>query len=348
MAAAAETNTTPKNLITTTMQNTSDTTTSATTTTASPSTASTITNTTTTTTTTIILEQKKKEAGENEDVHSNHCYFGQYYLDAVLLAKYIDHPLGPGEGGGCPQSFEEKLETLGKHHFPLFYAHCTTSIVSQQQQLHEMTPEERLQLKLRLLDELRTKVDKTRKEIHGPKRIIITVVVVAKLGPVENKTTVELPSDPEDCRARLLTMAERAFDRISELADDIQKLCKKSEKGAATDNHNRGGGSGDGILAIVQQQHDTDRKIIQMNEDIAQLHKDIAVYRSAMGTMWRLVLNKQQLVAYNEEIFTAMPSAVADHPHNDDSSNNNDGGDEEEEEGSAKRRRRWSDGDGVE
>ncbi len=163
--------------------------------------------------------------------------FGYYYYDAVYLIDFIDNP----RPEVCSPSFKEKMDIIGMRNFPLFHAHCEET----QPQLHLMPRDERLQLKLRLLDELRAKVDQTRQEIAGPKRM----------------RELDLPSDPEECKRKLIEMIDDAQDKIAEMLGNVSNI-----------------------------------------------HKDIAVYRDAIGTLGCVSVNNQQIAAYDEALFKAMPS----------------------------------------
>ncbi len=100
--------------------------------------------------------------------------FGYYYGDVMYLVDFIDHPR--------PQisspSFKDKMES-SKRFFPLFHAHCEEIDA----QPHTMSKEERLGLKLRLLEEIEAKIKDTKQVITGEKRLRDTI----------------LPNDPSEC-----------------------------------------------------------------------------------------------------------------------------------------------------
>ncbi len=118
--------------------------------------------------------------------------FGKYYNDAVSLAEFIDNPAPMG----CSPSFEDRLNRI---QFPLFVAHCSGL------DPHKMSVSQRLQLKTMLLDELRTKVEKTREEIECAKMI----------------GDIALPSDPKECKSKLLEMTNHAYVMKEKIDQDI-------------------------------------------------------------------------------------------------------------------------------
>ena len=109
--------------------------------------------------------------------------FGKYYGDAVLLAEFIDDP------APLP-SFEDRL-TMNRAQFPKFVAHCDKE---RPFNIHEMSVSQRLELKNVLLDELRSKVEKSKEEIGCAKMI----------------GDIALPSDPRECSSKLGEMIKHA------------------------------------------------------------------------------------------------------------------------------------------
>ena len=104
--------------------------------------------------------------------------FGYYYGDVMQLVDFIDNPRPKNSS----PSFKDKMD-FSKRFFPLFHAHCEET----DPQLHTMTKEERLGLKLKLLAEVKTMMDETRQAITGEKRL----------------RDIRLPNDPVDCMKAL-------------------------------------------------------------------------------------------------------------------------------------------------
>ena len=107
--------------------------------------------------------------------------FSNYYGDVMYLVDFIDNP----RPKICSPSFKDKME-ISKRFFPLFHTYCEET----DPQLHAMSKEERLGLKLKLLDEVRAKMDETKKAVAGEKRL----------------GDIVLPNDPEECMKALRDM----------------------------------------------------------------------------------------------------------------------------------------------
>ena len=99
----------------------------------------------------------------------------------MYLVDFIDNP----RPKICSPSFKDKMD-ISKRFFPLFHAYCEET----DPQLHTMSKEERLGLKLKLLDEVRAKMDETKKAVAGEKRL----------------GDIVLPYDPEECMKVLRDM----------------------------------------------------------------------------------------------------------------------------------------------
>jgi hypothetical protein len=104
--------------------------------------------------------------------------FSTYYADASYLLDFINNPR---QLVSSP-SFKDKMES-SKRFFPLFHAHCEATNA----QLHTMSKEERLGLKLRLLEELKAKIEDTKQAIAGEKKL----------------RDIVLPNDPCECSSAL-------------------------------------------------------------------------------------------------------------------------------------------------
>lgn len=138
------------------------------------------------------MELGKKSADEIE------CFWS-YYLPATKLAKIID----------CPnfqrhiQEFETCLHR-NKDRFPLFYAEFGDPIP----QLNLLNRDERLQIKLKLFDEVKNKLEKTREEVFGKKMLQNTA----------------LPCDTEECKRRLDEMLEEGRRKIEEIEETRRQI----------------------------------------------------------------------------------------------------------------------------
>jgi hypothetical protein len=112
--------------------------------------------------------------------------FGYYYGDLMYLVDFINHPR--------PQisspSFKDKIES-SKRFFPLFHAHCEETDA----QPHTMSKEERLGLKLRLLEEVKAKIQDTKQAIAGEKRL----------------GAITLPNDPSECTKALNAIINEGY-----------------------------------------------------------------------------------------------------------------------------------------
>jgi hypothetical protein len=128
--------------------------------------------------------------------------FSAYYADASYLLDFINNPRPLVSS----PSFKDKMET-SKRFFPLFHAHCEATNA----QLHTMSKEERLGLKLRLLEELKAKIEDTKQAIAGEKRLGDFV----------------LPNDPWECSSALMGILTEDWQKKGEhqyLED--QKSCR--------------------------------------------------------------------------------------------------------------------------
>ena len=125
-------------------------------------------------------ESKKSKAAMQFADRSSIKYqpFHAYYLDVRSLVHFIDHP----SPRFSSPSFKDKMES-SKRFFPLFHANCKATNA----QPHTMSKEERLGLKLRLLEELKAKIEDTKQAIAGEKRL----------------RDIVLPNDPWECSSAL-------------------------------------------------------------------------------------------------------------------------------------------------
>jgi hypothetical protein len=125
-------------------------------------------------------ESKKSKAAMQFADRSSIQYisFGYYYADAMYLVDFIDKPR---QELSSP-SFEDKMR-ISKSFFPKFHSHCEEIHA----QPHKMSKEARLGLKLMLLEELKAKIEETKKAIAGEKKL----------------RDIILPRDPLECSKAL-------------------------------------------------------------------------------------------------------------------------------------------------
>ena len=100
------------------------------------------------------------QLAENPNAYEASNFFTNYYFEAVYMIDFIDNPRPKHSS----PSFEYQLGII-KRDFPLFNAHCQET----KPQLHTMSAGERRDLKLKLLDELKAKKEKTMQKITEAK-----------------------------------------------------------------------------------------------------------------------------------------------------------------------------------
>ena len=128
--------------------------------------------------------------------------FYNYSGDVMYLVHFIDHPRPKISS----PSFKDKME-ISKRFFPLFDAHCEATNA----QLHTMSKEERLGLKLRLLKELKAKIEDTKQAITGGK----------SLGEIV------LPNDPGECSSALRGILNEDWQKkgMHQYLEDEKSCC---------------------------------------------------------------------------------------------------------------------------
>jgi hypothetical protein len=139
------------------------------------------------------------------------CLVSQYVVIAKIMADFIDDPAAK-VGSGRPLWKAESIrmsqfyEDVARfyEHFPEFCGFMQET----KPDLFRLTREERFELKLRLLDEVRQKVFKTKDEIYGRKTL----------------HTQPLPDDIRECLLRLDEMKNAEYARIKEIAERIRQI----------------------------------------------------------------------------------------------------------------------------
>ena len=126
--------------------------------------------------------------------------FGYYYGDVMYLVDFINNP----RPKICSPSFKDKME-ISRHYFPLFHAYCEEI----NPQLHTMSKKNRLELKLKLLEELKDKMEKTKQDIAAEKWM----------------KDVRLPNDTGECHMALHEMINKGLDDN----EDFQQYQAKTE-----------------------------------------------------------------------------------------------------------------------
>lgn len=107
---------------------------------------------------------------------------------AERLRRHLETPVPKREAINFGHALDNSREF-----FPSFAA-----AVGSQPQLYNLSPEERRDLKLKLLDDVKLHVAKSSDEVTGSKVL----------------EEAELPSDPEECTRRLNEMMEEGFEKI--------------------------------------------------------------------------------------------------------------------------------------
>ncbi len=143
------------------------------------------------------MELGKKPAGEIE-------FFFDYYHPATKLAKIIDRP----NFHGHIQEFETCLHR-NKDRFPLFYAQSGNPIP----QLKLLNRNKRLEIKLKLFDEVRNKLENTKEEVFGQKML----------------QNIPLPCDTEECKRSLEEMLKEGRRKIDEI-EETRRQIKHAKK----------------------------------------------------------------------------------------------------------------------
>ncbi len=111
--------------------------------------------------------------------------------NADRLVRFINTSTPKKEFG---LQFEELLEKC-KSLFP------RSVVAFNGCQLHTMTPEERLDLKLKLLEDVKAHMENIKREISGDKVF----------------GTVELPSDPDECLVRVNAVMMEMVEKVAEI-----------------------------------------------------------------------------------------------------------------------------------
>ena len=145
------------------------------------------------------------------------CLASQYIAIAKIMADFIDDPAA--NVGSSSRLLLWKAESIKMSQFyedvARFYEHFPEFCGFMQEtklDLFRLTREERLGLKLRLLDEVKHKISKTKDEIYGRKTL----------------HSQPLPDDIKECLLRLDEMKNAGYARIKEIAERIRQVeCAK-------------------------------------------------------------------------------------------------------------------------
>lgn len=116
---------------------------------------------------------------------------------AEKIVRHLDAPRPKQQA--CV--FEQDLDR-SRGAFPLFAAAVGKS------QLHMLTPEERRDLKLTLLEDVKAFISRISEEVSGDK--------VLEAAP--------LPSDPEECLQRLEEISTEGFEKIKEIQKTLSRI----------------------------------------------------------------------------------------------------------------------------